>query len=107
MKAALARLERLGVKSPRDRIENQRITLDSLSQELIHLFEAKFEAEKQRFAMSVSKLDALSPLAVLSRGYSLATDQNGKVLSSVTDFHKDDDFTLVLSDGKKNCRVLE
>ena len=107
LKAALARLERLSLKNPRDRIENQRITLDSLSQELIHLFEAKFEAEKQRFAMSVSKLDALSPLAVLSRGYSLAADQNGKVLSSVTDFHKDDDFTLVLSDGKKNCRVLE
>lgn len=107
LKAAAAKMERLSVKNPKDRIENQRITVDALSQELVHLFQAKFETEKQRYAMNVSKLAALSPLAVLSRGYSLATDQNGKVLSSAADFRRDDDFTLVLSDGKKHCRVLD
>ncbi len=107
LKAASSQIERLSVRSPVDRIDNQRIALDAHTQELTHLTAAKLEAEKQRFAVNLSRLSALSPLAVLARGYSLAIDSSGKVLSSVKDFHVNDSFALVLSDGKKNCQVLD
>lgn len=50
-------------------------------------------------------LDALSPLQVLERGYSVALDQNGKVVRSVTALKAGDPVRLRLPDGHANCRV--
>ena len=50
------------------------------------------------------KLDALSPLATMRRGFAVAT-KNGNVIKSVTDVEVDDDFTLRLSDGVVTARI--
>ena len=56
-------------------------------------------------ARLAASLDALSPLKVLGRGYSLARTGAGEILSSVDQVENEDVFTLRLSDGTLDCRV--
>ena len=54
-----------------------------------------------------SKLDAMSPLKVLSRGYSIALDDNGAPVRTVKALVPGDRLTLRLSDGAAITRVEE
>jgi len=66
-----------------------------------HLRERKTSLE--RYAV---QLDALSPLKVLGRGYAVAQDDKGKVLKSVKQLKKDTTFTLRVSDGSVEGKVV-
>ena len=64
--------------------------------------------EKQKGLSSLAaRLDALSPLSVMARGYSVAMLDGGRVIKSVNDLKKNDRFILRLKDGTKNCRAEE
>ena len=52
------------------------------------------------------KLDALSPLKTLSRGYSV-TEHEGKVLSSINNINQNDIVQIRLQDGKFKAEVIE
>lgn len=62
---------------------------------------------RQRFVANVSKLDAMSPLKVLTRGYSLAQTEDGKVLRSVRQTAAGERITVKLSDGRLSAMVDE
>ncbi len=51
------------------------------------------------------RLDALSPLRVLARGYSVARDDEGRVLKRTRDFSAEDEFRLTVSDGDVRARL--
>ena len=87
-------------------ITQNSLTLDRLSQRLASGFEKEFTAKKQQLSMLASKLDALSPLRILSRGYAVAS-RDGKPVKSVRELKNGDEFSLLLSDGSKNCAVKE
>lgn len=53
-----------------------------------------------------ASLDALSPLKVLSRGYSIAQRKDGNIVTSTEDVVPGDQLKLTLSDGTLNCQVL-
>jgi exodeoxyribonuclease VII large subunit len=53
------------------------------------------------------QLDALSPLRVLQRGYSVARDEAGKVLRQTADFTAGLEFRLTVSDGDVGAEVRE
>ena len=57
-----------------------------------------------KFSSLVAKLDALSPLSVLSRGYSI-TNKGNKAVSSVTEISSGDDLVLIFNDGKVDVKV--
>lgn len=57
------------------------------------------EARRTRLDRAAAQLDALSPLRVLARGYSVAQDGEGRVLSHVADFPPGRRFRLRVSDG--------
>ena len=65
--------------------------------------------ERRRHAAGslAARLHALSPLAVLSRGYAVARAEDGRVLRTVSDFPPGTDFTLRLSDGAVRARTEE
>ena len=71
---------------------------------MLSAFNNKFKNQQSRLSNAVAKLDALSPLKVLSRGYSIA-EINGKVLTSVNDAELGDRLALNFSDGKLLCTV--
>ena len=57
-----------------------------------------------RLEMTTGKLEALSPLATLRRGYSVAQDADGHVLRRVADFKPSIPFALRVVDGRVECR---
>ncbi|MEO6778563.1 MAG: exodeoxyribonuclease VII large subunit [Gemmatimonadaceae bacterium] len=71
---------------------------------------AALDAERRRSAVAATagRLNALSPLATLARGYAVARSVPNRVtLSSVDDFHTGDVFTLTVRDGDITARVAE
>ena len=92
-------------KSPNDSIlsERQQIT-DNLSDRLLANFQNVLNQNKSRLSNNISKLDALSPLKILSRGFSVI-ESDGKVVTSTEAVEVGDNITLTLSDGKLNCTV--
>lgn len=62
-------------------------------------------ARADRLARIAGRLDALSPLAALRRGYAVPLDEDGRILRSVRDFDADEPFRLRVVDGRVDCRV--
>jgi len=63
--------------------------------------------QRVRFMHLAGKLDALSPLRVLSRGYAVAQDGQGTVVHSVKGLKPGDAISLQFKDGGAKCRVEE
>ncbi|MCD7761350.1 MAG: hypothetical protein LUH16_06210, partial [Clostridiales bacterium] len=62
--------------------------------------------ERNRLAALAAGLDAMSPMKVLARGYSLAQNGEGRILSSVDQAALGEEITLRLADGRLNCTVM-
>ncbi len=99
-------LEGLKVKNPKERIQDEYIRIDNLEKQAEKNFKIKLLHEKERLGTLASKLDALSPLKVMARGYAIALDDDGNVIKSAADMDSDMEFDLKLHDGEKRCRVL-
>ena len=63
------------------------------------------EQRVTRLSMLSGRLDALSPLRVLQRGFAVARDDTGRVLKTVRDFTVGNDFRLTVTDGDVRARV--
>ena len=74
---------------------------------MVNAWKHTLSRERQRTARLAAALDALSPLKVLGRGYSIAMDEEGRVLSSIQSVEPGDPFELRMEDGKLKCRVEE
>lgn len=80
--------------------------LSELENKLNMFFTQKSEVEFHKFSALAGKLNALSPLAVLERGFAVAK-QNGNVISSVADADTKKKLTVALSDGELMCDISE
>lgn len=85
-------------------IEKRYQEIDIISDRLLSAYKNVLNDYKTRMGSNFAKLDALSPLKVLSRGFAVA-QKGGRVVSSVNDLNSQDDFVLRLSDGSLNCKV--
>jgi exodeoxyribonuclease VII large subunit len=63
------------------------------------------EEREARIARAAGRLDALSPLATLARGYAIAQDRDGRTLGTVADFEPGMHFDLRLRDGTARSTV--
>lgn len=85
-------------------VEAREEQLDYLTEKLVMAFTTTLKNQHNRLSTAIAKLDALSPLKVLSRGYSIAEIDN-KPITSINDAEKGDKLTLKLNDGKLVCTV--
>lgn len=77
----------------------------SNKQELLkNCFENYLKNKKTSFSYCIEKLDLLSPLKTLQRGY-IISKKNDAIIKSVKDLHTDDTITLVYADGEKEVIV--
>ena len=87
------------LKSPDQYIQQRKKTLELLSGRLIASQSRVIHKNKQRFIGATAKLDAMSPLKVLTRGYAMAQDEKGNVVRSVQQVKRGDQLHISLSDG--------
>jgi exodeoxyribonuclease VII large subunit len=72
-----------------------------------HNISRRVEAARQRLGELVARLEALSPLAVLSRGYALATTDSGRVVRAATEVTPGERLHVRLGEGTLTARVEE
>lgn len=96
------------LKSPEKILNNLRMNLDELSWKLQNSTENKLNYHRSSLRLMTGKLDSLSPLAVLSRGYSIATSiPDSRILKSAEGINKGDRLNLRLNKGQIICKVDE
>lgn len=90
---------------PMRMIDPLRQTVDSLQEDLMGEAERLRTAKGEKLTALSGKLDALSPLKVLSRGYSIATDEQGIAVRKVSDVAQGDHITIRVTDGSVRAQV--
>lgn len=93
-------------KYPEKITENKSLYCDNLLEKCSKRIETVFDKKSANFMQLVARVEALNPLSVLTRGYSVA-EFNGKSVVSVSDMNESDVFKLTVSDGKYNCIVKD
>ena len=92
-------------KEPFQKINENYQRIDSYLKEMENSINKKVKDKKIEMTKIVSKLDALSPLKTLIRGYSI-TEYNGKVIKSKKDLVKDMEVDLKFHDGDAKAKIL-
>ena len=92
------------IKEPNRMINDNYIKIDNYIKQLENLIKIKTEKEKGRYIELISKLDALSPLKTLYRGYSI-TEKDGSVVKSVKQLKSGDNIEIRFNDGSKKAVV--
>ncbi|CAI2597398.1 Exodeoxyribonuclease 7 large subunit [Apilactobacillus kunkeei] len=97
----------LKINSPKNLIKEQQQVLqvkdDQLKRNIVLLIQNK----RNQLTKRVDALDHLSPLKVMSRGFSFTTNSDGKVVKKVDDIKENDDIELKLIDGYAKATVNE
>ena len=70
------------------------------------LVNSYIERSRDRLKACVGKADALSPLSILSRGYSIAENKES-VIHSISDVQKGDEVEIILTDGRISANVTD
>ena len=96
--------ERPVLRSPEGSLQQKELLLELLHQRLERAAVSAVEKRQRQFAALSGRLDALSPLKVLARGYAVATRQE-QVLHSVAQLSPGEELRLRLSDGTALCAV--
>ena len=95
------------MQNPTAYIDQKRLELDSAENALLSRFERLINVKKQGYIRYAASLDALSPLKVLGRGYSIASDDKGHAIISAESVKVGDKLKLSLSQGALKCTVDE
>lgn len=95
----------LALRDPVTNINDQRKELVYLSEKLSTLTNSALESNKSKISALAGKLDALSPLGVISRGYALIEKDN-KPITKAKNLQKDDIISIKLSDGQVKANII-
>ena len=93
------------LKSPTGYIEQREKGLELLKNRMVSAQSSILNRNHARYIAAVSKLDAMSPMKVLTRGYAMVQTERGEVLRSVRQTQTGDSITISLSDGALTASV--
>lgn len=101
LKIAKSKVSRSGLQQV---VQNKQMELDRITDRVMSSTKQKIQ-EKENFLMrSIARIDALSPLKVMARGFSVVTKYN-KCVTGVNDLSIGDAVNVVLCDGNVDCKV--
>ena len=95
------------LQSPTGYLDQKRKNLTLLQNRLLSAQSRIVDRKNQQFIACTAKLDAMSPLKVLTRGYALVRTDEGDVLRSVSQVEPGDRIVVSLSDGSLAAAVTE
>ena len=101
------RLKMLKLITPQDYINNCSQRLDMAVKDMLVNTKRIAELKRSQLSTVAARLDALSPLKVMMRGFALPVTDNGEVIKSVKKLDKEKDFVLKLHDGSRKCTVIK
>ena len=111
LKNARERLDNLGgrpvLRSPLASFESRKKALELLQNRLISAQNRNISNQRRRFVSNVAKLDAMSPLKVLTRGYAVVSGDDGHIIRSAGEVKAGEPITVRVSDGKIYANVTE
>ncbi|ATF09867.1 exodeoxyribonuclease VII large subunit [Candidatus Enterovibrio altilux] len=82
------------------------IRLQYIEHNLIDMIKQLIYRQRHALALQIEKLNAVSPLATLARGYSITRNTEGKVIKLENNVSKGDVITTILYDGKIKSMIL-
>lgn len=91
---------------PLQKINERYIKIDKVNQKLYLSISQKLSKNKNEAVRLISKLDTLSPLKTLTRGYCIATSNNGKIINSVKNIEENQIINLKFKDGNKEAKII-
>lgn len=97
----------LNKHNPQGRIEANIELIARFEKQLTRAMSSSIQSQEQKFSATVSKLSLLNPLNIMDRGYSIAFDENEKVIKSREQVREGDEISVVLKDGQLLCEVKE
>lgn len=95
------------LRSPMNYINDRRLLLDYDDRRLRAAAQRLLGRDRERFVRLTAKLDAMSPLKVLSRGYSLAHNETGNVVHSVKQLTVGESLHIDFADGRAKAQITE
>ncbi|SHI94918.1 exodeoxyribonuclease VII large subunit [Parasporobacterium paucivorans] len=103
------RLDNAGVRmkylSPVNQIYQKKQYTADLETKLAERISRRIRETRHEIAISAEKLNGLSPLARLNKGYAFVTDESGKAIKSVENINTDDLVIIELQDGQITSKV--
>ena len=91
--------KQITILNPSNKIKNSRQELSNFYEKVVNLMTLKMNDEKAKISLLSSKLNALSPLEVLSRGYSISY-KNETPIKSINDVNVGDNIRIRVTDGE-------
>ncbi len=98
---------RLLYASPSYQIKQKRQQLMDMEQRLSYLMERKLKDAQHRLELYITRLEGLSPLAKLKKGYALVRGEDGLPVQSIKKVIKDDELMITLIDGEIISKVVD
>ena len=95
------------LKSPESYLNQKKKSLELLKNRLVSAENQNISRNSQRYIALTAKLDAMSPLKVLTRGYAMAQTGDGSLLRSVDQVEAGERITVFVSDGSISATVME
>lgn len=91
-------------RDPLQNIHDKYLKLDIINRSLQNSINNKVQISKSEMIELITKLDNLSPLKTLMRGYSIV-EKEGKVVKSVKDLNSDEEISIRLIDGSTKAKI--
>lgn len=93
------------LRTPTAYLDRKRKDVELLSNRLFSAEIRTIDRRKQQYIGLTAKLDAMSPLKVLTRGYAMAQTEDGAILRSIQQIEQGDNIKVSLSDGSIHATV--
>lgn len=94
------------LQSPESYLQQRRKSLSHLESKLLSIQTQNISRHRNRYISCTAKLDALSPLKVLTRGYSMTQTNSGEIIRSVSQVSPGDQIRITVSDGTALASVI-
>lgn len=99
-------IESSAFKQPYDRVYQERMRLDMLGKNISRSMKTILATNKSSLALMVGKLDVMSPLTVLARGYSIVKAKSSEeIIKSVSNVKQGSELEIQMADGRISCIV--
>ena len=104
-RALMSIQDRPVMKRPQLLLQERQMRIISDTKNLYHATDARIKGAQSEFRELAAKLNALSPLGVLKRGYCVAVDEEKKAVSSVEELSIGEPLTMLFADGEAAGRI--